>query len=64
MDRERWFSFITAAYREQAALDPSSLESWLMEEGWQLERARELALEYEFGRALLKSVDPIPPVSG
>lgn len=53
-DLERWFQFLIAAHRENTPLDPARLASWLVEEKWSDEQAGELALEYEFGRGLLK----------
>ncbi len=57
-DQRRWFDFITAAHLEAASLDSHMLGRWLHEEeGWSDERATQLAIEYETGRALLAHHD-------
>ena len=58
LDQERWLRFVAAAHAEVSRLDASTLRRWLMEtQGWPEETADQLAIEYEFGRALLSSYD-------
>ncbi len=55
LDRERWFAFLLCCHRDRCELDTDMLQRWLMEQGdWSFERASDLAIEYEFGRGLLK----------
>lgn len=57
-DRERWFEFLFAAFREPRRLDTGRLVRWLIEiEGWPDEEAHDLAIEYEFGLALLEKYE-------
>jgi hypothetical protein len=54
LDRERWNRFLTAAHREDASLDASMLQRWLIEEEkWPGDEAINLAIEYEHARDLL-----------
>ena len=58
LDRERWFHFLIAAYRENDRLHVDDLFRWLSEiEGWDEKNANSLAIEYEFGLALLREYD-------
>ena len=53
-DRRRWFRFIMTVHEDQRKLDTDLLIRWLVEvENWDTEGAHELAIEYEFGLALL-----------
>ncbi len=62
MDRRRWFSFLLAAHRDRRGLDPERLTRWLTEvEGWPEDQAHDLAIEYEFGLALLDEYDRSGP---
>lgn len=55
LDRERWFAFLLHCHRDRCELDTDMLQRWLVEKGdWSSERASDLAIEYEFGRGLLK----------
>lgn len=55
LDRERWFAFLLCCHQDRCDLDTDMLQRWLMEQGdWSFERASDLAIEYEFGRGLLK----------
>jgi hypothetical protein len=55
LDRRRWLGFIIAAHEEQAQLHADELSKWLVEsEGWTDDIAEHLAVEYEFGRDLLR----------
>lgn len=55
LDRERWFAFLLYCHRDRCELDTDMLQRWLIEQGdWSFERASDLAIEYEFGRGLLK----------
>lgn len=54
MDRERWFDLIWRAHAADADLDPTLLGQWLEADGWGYREARELAIEYEFSRGLLR----------
>jgi hypothetical protein len=59
-DEERWLEFVTAAHREKAALDASTLEQWLREgEGWPEDIASELAVDYEKARSLLSYYEKV-----
>jgi hypothetical protein len=54
-DQERWFAFIVQIVRDGYGPDASTLADLLQESfGWSEEKAHELALEYEFGRDLLR----------
>lgn len=54
-DQERWFQFIIQVDRDGYGPDASTLSDLLREHfEWPAEKASELALEYEFGRALLR----------
>jgi hypothetical protein len=58
LDFERWVAFLIQAHREAATLDATTLSRWLVEEeAWPGETASDLAVEYEFGRSLLKAYD-------
>src|SRR5690606_15672910 len=57
-DRERWFAFLLAVHRSRAERDTGFLVRWLTEvEGWSDDEAHTLAIEYEFGLALLDEYD-------
>lgn len=57
-DQQRWFAFLTQAHRAHSDLDTSQLSRWLVQsEGWPEDKALKLAMDYEFGRALLKWYD-------
>ncbi|MEY2893104.1 MAG: hypothetical protein RJA98_3012 [Pseudomonadota bacterium] len=57
-DKQRWFEFLIAAHRLSVGLDTDRLARWLAEvEGWPVETARELAIEYEFAQSLLAQYD-------
>ena len=59
-DRRRWFSFLIAVHHDPGRLDTSRLIRWLCEiEGWSPDKAHELAIEYEYGLALLDEYDPV-----
>ena len=50
--------FVVAAHREGSRLDSTILRRWLIEdENWEPEVARQLAIEYEFGRDILAFAD-------
>jgi hypothetical protein len=54
-DRERWNEFVLSAYSEGSRMDAPTLRRWLVEsDGWPSELADQLALEYEYGRELLR----------
>ena len=54
-DQERWFDFIIQIDHDQHGPDASALADLLCEHfDWPEEKASELALDYEFGRALLR----------
>lgn len=58
LDFDRWVAFLIQAHREAARLDATTLSRWLVEEdAWPGETASALAVEYEFGRSLLKAYD-------
>ncbi|MBL8215733.1 MAG: hypothetical protein JNK87_33735 [Bryobacterales bacterium] len=60
-DRQRWYEFVSAAYREKATLTPEMLERWLVEEErWSQERAYELAQEYQRALGLLNVFESQP----
>jgi hypothetical protein len=54
LDRQRWFDFLLAAHREESRFTADDLEEWLIGEGWSSDEAAQLALQYEFARALLR----------
>lgn len=59
LDFQRWAAFLIQTHQEDAPLDGTMLERWLVEEeGWPEETADKLATEYEFGRELLRAYDP------
>lgn len=54
LDRNRWFDFLTQVVADRSDLDTDTLARWLvLIEHWPEESARDLVLEYEFGRDLL-----------
>ena len=54
-DRKRWNEFMISAYREEATLDASMLQRWLIEEEkWPEDDASSLTIEYEHARDLLE----------
>jgi hypothetical protein len=57
LDAIRWRAFLISAHRVQAKLDASRLAEWLAGQGWDEERASELAIEYEQSRDLLSAYD-------
>ena len=58
LDRERWFQFLIEAHADHSQLDTERLARWLVEvEGWDDDHATKLAIEYEFGLALLSEYD-------
>lgn len=61
-DRERWYAFLIAAYRNSPRLDSDQLARWLVEvEHWSFEKAQELAIDYEFALGLLEQYDQSRP---
>jgi hypothetical protein len=55
-DAEKWDQFVILAHREHAAMAPSTLRRWLVEdEGWDDEQAFSLSLQYESALRLLAS---------
>ncbi len=57
-DRRRWLDFIIAAHGEHSQLHADELLKWLVEsEGWSNDVAQHLALEYDFGRSLLRRLN-------
>jgi len=59
-DQRRWFSFLIAVHHDPGRLDTSRLIRWLCEvEGWSPDKAHELAIEYEYGLALLDEYDRV-----
>ncbi|AFK54015.1 hypothetical protein [Tistrella mobilis] len=57
-DRKRWFAFLLQAHRDAGSFDTDRLVRWLTEvEGWPDDKAHDLAIEYEFGLALLNEYD-------
>lgn len=58
MDRKRWLAFLIAVHGSGGILDADRLVRWLVEaEGWSDDIAHELAIQYEFGLALLDEYD-------
>ncbi len=58
MDRERWYAFLISAHRASKRLDSDQLARWLVEvDAWSVERAQELAIDYEFALGLLEQYD-------
>lgn len=57
-DRQRWNDFVLSAHRERSSLDAATLQRWLVEvEGWPIDVADQLAVEYDYGRELLNFVE-------
>lgn len=56
-DRERWQAFLIAVHGTETHLTTDLLKRWLAEDGWTEDGALELAIEYEFGLALLNAYD-------
>lgn len=62
MDQRRWFAFLIAVHRGAADFDADRLIRWLCEiEGWSDDKAHDLAIQYEFGLALLNAYDRTEP---
>lgn len=58
MDDEQWRKFVILAHQKNLAMTSSELKQWLVEdEGWEWDRASELAIAYESERDLLKQYD-------
>ncbi|CAI2467647.1 hypothetical protein [Serratia plymuthica] len=58
LDEQRWYEFLINAHKSSASLDAEQLSRWLIEvDSWPDEIARELAINYEFARGLLKTYD-------
>lgn len=58
LDEARWHDFLIKAHKSSATLQPEKLARWLSEiEMWPDEIARDLAINYEFSRGLLKAYD-------
>ena len=54
-DKERWLKFLLVVFDAPNRPDPGLLERWLIEaEHWPSEIANDLAIQYEFGMALLE----------
>lgn len=54
MDRKRWFDFILKAYKTGSRVDTGLLVGTLLEQGWPVDAAHELAEEYELAMDLLE----------
>ncbi len=54
LDQKRWFSFIYSTLRNDEYIDLDSLQSFLMEDGWDSDTAQDLSLDYEYGYASMK----------
>ena len=55
LDKERWLEFLLVVFDAPNRPDPNLLERWLIEvEHWPFEMANDLAIQYEFGMALLE----------
>ncbi|AWO80204.1 hypothetical protein C1N78_17290 [Serratia marcescens] len=58
LDEQRWYDFLINAHKSSASLEAGQLSRWLIEvDSWPDEIARELAINYEFARGLLKTYD-------
>jgi hypothetical protein len=55
-DRQRWLSFIVAAYRTGANLSSGDLQSWLVLDGWSEDVVFDLIVQFEFAMGLLRYV--------
>ena len=53
LDEERWFDFIVSSYKSKSGLPIDILGRWLVEDGWNEEKASDLMIEYERAIALL-----------
>lgn len=52
-DEARWLKFIRAAHRSGEPPSRSEVYEWLVARDWDVDTARELSNEYEFGIELL-----------
>lgn len=59
-DKARWQKFVIGAHQAHSELGSDILSDWLVEQGWPSEAARDLAIEYERGRALLEEYERQP----
>jgi hypothetical protein len=58
INQELWYNFLVAAHKDDAKLDPDTLEHWLREdEGWSEDMAFKLAEQYDSARLLLDYYD-------
>ena len=59
-DRELWFAFLKQVHADSRQMSTEQLARWLTEvDGWSADMAHQLAVEYEFGLALLTSYDTL-----
>jgi|SRR5450755_1082312 len=59
-DKVRWQKFLIGAHQAHSELGSDILGDWLVQQGWPSGAARDLAIEYETGRALLKQYERQP----
>jgi len=46
-DRERWYNFVTIAFRANDKPDSHYLKGWFIENGWEPEKASDIIIEFE-----------------
>jgi hypothetical protein len=57
-DQKRWLAFLLQAHLDVGSFDADRLLRWLTEvEGWPEDKAQDLAIQYEFGLALLEEYE-------
>lgn len=58
-DKERWDHFICLIHLHKVTFDTDYLQEWLNRDGWDWDRASDLAIEYEQGLSLLSHYDTL-----
>ncbi|ESP95075.1 hypothetical protein [Pseudoalteromonas luteoviolacea] len=55
LDKKRWFHFINLAFKSSSEFDTDILEKFLVEDGWDEEKASKLTIDFEYSIGLLSS---------
>lgn len=53
-DFARWCEFVIISFYKENRLSTNQLEGWLIDNGWSVDTAEELSLQYEYGLGLLE----------
>ena len=53
-DFARWCEFVIISFHKENRLSTNQLEGWLIDNGWSVDTAEELGLQYEYGLGLLE----------